>query len=649
MFSDSRHTIIGTAGHIDHGKTALVKALTGIDLDTLPDEKKRGITIELGFAFMDAPECDNPIVFIDVPGHERLIKTMVAGASSIDAVLFVIAADEGISPQSVEHFDIVQLLGIEEGVIVLNKADLVDDDRLRTLSGEVARFIEGTTLEGAPIIAASSLTGKGIDEVRSALILTASKSHDRPDSGTFRMPIDRVFTSKGFGTVVAGTVLSGEVKIGDRVEILPESMTARVRGLQIHGENVERSSIGKRTAINLQDVKKEQMRRGQCAAALGTISPTTRIDARLSVLKTYGEELKNRTRIRFHTGTDEVIGRVILLDRDTLPPGETGLVQFVLESPTTAARKDRFIIRMFSPQRTIGGGIILDAHASAHKRSDISTVDSLTLSDRNICNAVEQACLKARNTPQDSKEIATAIRENPTDVENAVSELLADGRLIALGQLAGGNHGHGAQRYMHSTSYEDLTQKLLGIVGDYYNGAPYRLFMPSSSLQSKFVTLADKQIYDRIIEDLCSRQILTRKDSRIGISTHEIKWQPGEREGAGRIEALFRDAHFATPALEDALAELRLPRKLFESLLEYLMDQDLLVKIDEKIVYHRDSFLAARNILVEYLKKNGSITASEFRDKLGVTRRYAIPLLEYFDGTSLTRREGDYRVLRQQG
>ena len=638
MSSDVRHTIIGTAGHIDHGKTALVKALTGIDLDTLPDEKKRGITIELGFAFMETPASDRPIVFIDVPGHEKLIKTMVAGASSIDAVLFVIAADEGISAQTVEHFDIVQLLGIEEGVIVLNKVDLVDDDLLSAVVAEVKRFVAGTTLAGAPIVPASSVTRKGIDDVRAALIEAARRAHDRADSGTFRMPIDRVFTSRGFGTVVAGTVLSGDVKIGDRVEILPESITARVRGLQIHGESVERSSIGKRTAINLQDVKKEQLRRGQCACVPGSMTPTTRVDARLSILKTYGDELKNRTRIRFHTGTDEVIGRIVLLDRETLSAGESGLVQFVLEAPTVAVRKDRFIIRAFSPQRTIGGGVILDAHATLHKRADHSALDSLTLLDKNVEEAVEQGYLKARFVAQTAKEIASAIGENQADVERSVDELIKGGRLVVINSQS--------NRCMHSESYEELGRRLLEIIGEFYGGAPYRVFMPVSILQSKFLKSANKQIYDRLIEDFCGRGILVRKDSRVGLAKHQVNWQPGEREAVERVEGLFRKSGFAPPTREEALAELRLSPKLFENILVYLVDEGRLVRVNEKIFYHADGIRDARGLLLEHLRKSGKITAGEFRDLLGGSRKFAIPLLEYFDGALVTRREGDYRVLR---
>ena len=389
------HAIIGTAGHIDHGKTALVKALTGLDVDTLAEEKRRGITIELGFAFMDAPGFEKEIIFIDVPGHEKLIKTMVAGASNIDAVLFVIAADEGINVQTIEHFDILRLLEIENGVIALTKADLVDDERIRAVTSEIRELTQGSFLADAPIIPVSSLTGEGVEEVRAALIEAARKVAVRRDSGVFRMPIDRAFAMQGFGAVIAGTILSGRARIGDKLEILPDGLMTRVRGIQVHAKSVEESHIGIRTAINLQNVKKEQLRRGQCAAAPGSVTATTRLDALLHLLQSYGEDLKNRTRIRFHVGADEVIGRLILLESDKLAPGQCAAAQFVLESPTVAVPRDRYVIRTFSSMKTIGGGTILDSNPAPHKRLDSSTVESINKLKGGIEDVVEQAFVKS--------------------------------------------------------------------------------------------------------------------------------------------------------------------------------------------------------------------------------------------------------------
>ena len=386
--------IVGTAGHIDHGKTALVKALTGIDADTLAEEKKRGITIELGFVFLDSPESKRQVVFIDMPGHERLIKTMVAGASNIDAALLVIAADEGINVQTHEHFDILKLLNIKRGLIALTKVDLVDESRIEDLTVQVRNFVQGTFLEKSCIIPVAAVSGKGVEDVRSELLHLAELTEERYDSGVFRMPVDRVFTMSGFGTVVAGTVLSGQVKIGDRVEVYPEKKISRVRGIQVHHSRTEQSVIGRRTALNLPDIKKDELHRGQTVALPGTLFPTQRLDGTLSILKSTKKGLKNRTRVRLHVGTTEVICRVVLLDKDILQPGEKGFAQFLLESEAVAMRRDRFVIRSFSPVLTVGGGEILDAAPKKHKRLDEETTAGMKSLDGNLEEVVPQMFLK---------------------------------------------------------------------------------------------------------------------------------------------------------------------------------------------------------------------------------------------------------------
>src|SRR5512136_100244 len=393
------HVIIGTAGHIDHGKSSLVKALTGTDPDTLPEEKERGMTIELGFVFLDDPGYEKQIVFIDVPGHEKFIKTMAAGASHVDGVLFIIAADEGISVQSREHFDILRLLGIRQGAIALTKSDLVDEARIADVQTAVRQFVQGSFLEHAPIIPVSSVTGKGVSDIKNALREIGLKVINRPDSGIFRMPIDRVFTMHGFGTVVAGTVLAGAVKLGDRVGVYPEGLSARIRGIQVHKEKREHSGIGRRTALNIQDVKKESLRRGQVLAAEGSLVPTTRLDARLDILPSAGREIKHRERIRLHICTDEVIARLVLLEGQKIEPGTTALVQFVLEKPTVALPGDRFVIRSFSPLVTIDGGQVLDPSPEKHKRLSGQVLEGMKKLGGAVEEAVEQAFLQAEARP----------------------------------------------------------------------------------------------------------------------------------------------------------------------------------------------------------------------------------------------------------
>lgn len=398
--SEKQQVIVGTAGHVDHGKSSLVKALTGIDPDTLPEEKNRGMTIELGFVFMDTPDFAKQIVFIDVPGHEKLVRTMIAGASNIDLALLVIAADEGIMPQTEEHLDILQLLGIKRGLIAMTKTDLVSREDLQAVTNEIKNFVADSFLNDSPIIPVSSVTGAGLDEIKSALTDIAKKAESRYDTGIFRMPIDRIFTMRGFGTIIAGTILSGTVSVGDTVEIFPDKILAKVRGIQVHRQSVPKSFLGRRTALNVPDVKTEQLRRGQCAGAPDSLMPTNRLDAQLYLLKSYGKKLKNRTRLRFHTATEEVIGRLILLDREVLSSGDTTLVQFYLEAPVVALPKDRFVIRTFSPLKTIGGGAVLDVTPKKHKRFAFQEVADLEKLTGDLSNLVEEVFLKIPFIPR---------------------------------------------------------------------------------------------------------------------------------------------------------------------------------------------------------------------------------------------------------
>jgi len=644
---ETGHIIIGTAGHIDHGKTALVKALTGIDADTLPEEKKRGITIELGFIFMETPGVDRQIVFIDVPGHEKLVKTMVAGASNIDAALLVIAADDGVSAQTVEHFDILRLLGIESGIVALTKIDLVDSERVRAVAEDVKSLVAGTFMSDAPVIPVSSVTGAGVEEVRSTLFSIGQCVRKRRDSGIFRMPIDRVFTMPGFGVVIAGTILSGQVGVGDRVEIFPEGISARVRGIQVHSQSREESSIGRRTAINVQDVRKEQLRRGQCAAAPGSLSPTFRLDARLHFLKSASKELRNRSRLRLHVQTDEVICRVVLLDREVLLPGEAGLVQLMLESPTVALPKNRFIVRTFSPMQTIGGGQILDASPRRHKRFDLSAVEGLEKLEGSLVDIVEQTFLNAGFEPKGLSALAASIGAKENEVRSAVQELLQSGKLV---KIAGGGSGTGRSvsedRYLHVRPYDELTAKLVDLLKDYFGKNPYKLLMPLADLQSRFLKIAERQIFEGIIDDLCKKKTIYKKNSRMGLVGHEIKLRHGEQVLADEIEGIFREARFSPPLEEDVRKQIGAEPGAFTNLVDSLIERGCLVRLSDKVTYHSECVQAARGIVLEHIRKNGSITVAELRDKLGVSRKYALALLEHFDNIGLTRREGDKHVVR---
>ncbi len=634
--SEQEHVIIGTAGHIDHGKTALVKALTGIDADTLAEEKRRGITIELGFVFMKTPGYEKQIVFIDVPGHEKLVKTMVAGASNIDASLLVIAADEGINMQTIEHFDILQLLGIKSGIIALTKSDLVDEKRIEELKTEVSEFVKGTFLAEAPIIPVSSVTGQGVDEIKSALMMVGQKVESRRDNGIFRMPIDRVFTMPGFGTVIAGTILSGEVSVGDKIEIYPDGITAKVRGIQVHSMSKEKSSIGKRTALNLQDIKKELLRRGQCASLAGSLTPSYRLDTRLKLLQSYGKELKQRSRVRLHVGTDEVICRLVLLDKQVILPGETGFVQFVLEKPTVALPKDHFVIRTFSPLMTIGGGTILDAAPAKHKRFDDQVIQSLKRFEGSLADSVEQSFINSNFIPQSPKEVSLKIGERENEVRKVIENLFEKGTLAKID----------AEKYLYSTSYKNLVEILLTMVKSYLSTDSFRLYMPFSDLRSQAMRLTDEQTFKAVIDELLNKKIIFKKDSQLGLAGHEVSLKPREQELLARIEQAFQKARFAAPLEEDVQKRLGLRADVFQKMMKSLIYQEKLVRLNKKVTYHTETLMAAKEMVLNHIRKNQSITIAELRDKLHLSRKYAQAILEYFDRAGLTIRKEDKHVIK---
>ncbi len=636
------HVIFGTAGHIDHGKTALVKALTGRDADTLEEEKRRGITIELGFIFMDTPLSDKQIVFIDVPGHEKLVKTMVAGASNIDAAVLVIAADEGINVQTREHFDILKLLDIQKGIIVLTKSDLVDEPHIQALKTDVKNHAQGTFLEDAPIIPVSSISGSGIDNLKASLFQIAENATPRIDRGMFRMPIDRVFTMRGFGTVTAGTVLSGTVKEGDKVEIYPEGLVSRVRGVQVHHSKTNQSHIGKRTAINLPDIEKEKLRRGQTAAAPGSLFPTNRLDGKLHLLKSYEKTLKNRARLRLHTGTSEIICRLVLLDRDTLSPGETAFVQFVLESPNVALPQDRYVVRTFSPLMTIGGGIILDAAPNKHKRFSSQTVEGLGMLDRNLEDTVEQVFLKGAFSPQSAEEVAIKIGKEKEDIEEAATSKLAAGKIISIKSSKAANRDI---RYLHVTPYTNLKNKLQGILLHYFEKNPYESLAPSSVLRSEFLKLSKDSVFRYLLAELIDDKTIYEKDGKIGLSGRTVQMTSREQTSADKIEQIYKSAKFKSPIEEDVRTQVGLSSPDFKNILTGLINQDRLVRLSRNVIYHKDAVLEIKELVKNFIKKNQSITIAELRDLLQFSRKYAQAILEYFDASGLTKRQGDRHIL----
>jgi selenocysteine-specific elongation factor len=635
---DMDHVIVGTAGHIDHGKSALVRALTGTDPDTLPEEKARGMTIELGFVFLDDQAYAKQIVFIDVPGHEKFVKTMAAGASNIDAALFVIAADEGISVQTREHFDILKLLGIKFGAIALTKSDLVDAAHIASLTATVRDFVRGSFLAEAPILPVSAVTGAGVAKVKATLQELGLRVAPRPDSGMFRMPIDRVFTMHGFGTVAAGTILAGTVRAGDRIEIYPEGLKTRVRGLQVHKSKTEVSGIGKRTALNLQDVKKEDLRRGQVAAAEGSLVPTARLDAHLDVLESAGRDIKHRERVRLHIGTDEVIARLAILGGQTIAPGASSPVQFVLERPTVALPGDRFVIRSFSPLVTIGGGHVLDASPGKHKRFSGRVLEGLGKLGGTARDAAEQMFIQSGGAPQTLREIALKLGRGESEVAEVVAELLSDGSLVAIVREK-------PEKYLHKTVYARLADELVAGLKAYFETNPFRPTMPFSDVRAEFLKEGDTTTLKLILDELIEKRVLYRKDAEVGLVGRDVKVNPVEEKLGARVEGAFLSARFTVPLEEEVRTRLDINPSSFKKILDGLIRDGRLVRLAPKVTYHRETLDAARVAVLGLVERRGSVTIAELRDRLSLSRKYAQAILEYFDRTGLTKRVEDRHVL----
>jgi selenocysteine-specific elongation factor len=639
--AEKDHVIVGTAGHIDHGKSALVKALTGKDPDTLPEEKQRGMTIELGFIFLDDPGYEKQIVFIDVPGHERFVKTMAAGASHIDAALFIIAADEGISVQTREHFDILQLLGIKLGLVAVTKRDLVDGARIAELTAAVRSFVRGSFLEAAPVIPVSSVTGEGVADVKRALQEIGRKVAERPDSGVFRMPIDRVFSMHGFGTVVAGTVLGGIVRTGDTVEVYPDGLKSRVRGIQVHSEKRGLSSIGKRTALNLQDLKKEELRRGQVAAAEGSLTPAMRLDARLNVLRGADRAAKHRDRIRLHIGTDEVIARLAILEGQTVEPGASGMVQFVLESPAVALPGDRFVVRSFSPLVTIGGGQVLDANPDKHKRFSGQVVEGMKRLGGEAREAVEQVFRQSADRSMTAREAALKLGRNEDEVREAVGELEEEGTLVIIA-------AEKPETYLHASEYGALREKAAADVREYFEANPERPLMPYAGLRAEFLKKGDAQTLKLIVDDLCRTNVLFRKEAEVGLVGHRARMKPADEQIAARIEGVFRSARLSPPLEEEAQRKLALNPSVFMGILDVLIREGKIIRLGAKVTYHREALDEAKKAVLGLIERRASVTIAELRDRLNLSRKYAQAILEYFDKTGLTKRIEDRHVLNRK-
>jgi selenocysteine-specific elongation factor len=628
-----RSVVLGTAGHIDHGKTALVKALTGADTDRLEEERRRGISIELGFARMQAG--DTRFGIVDVPGHERFVKNMLAGAGGIDMVVLVVAADEGAMPQTREHLDIIDFLGVEHGVIALTKCDLVDEESLEIAALDVEEAVAGTTLQGAPIVAVSSVTGQGVDELKAKLVEIAARVPARTDEGPYRLPVDRSFVMEGFGTVVTGTGFSGSVRVGDRLEVLPVGKPVRVRRVQVHGEDVEVARAGERTAIALHGVTKDEVPRGQQAVSPGSLTPSWMLDVRLRCSPRWVRPIRNRERVHFHLASSEDLARVVLLDRDELVPGEDCLAQIRLETPVVPAVGDRFVLRSYSPMHTMAGGVIVDPRPKKHRRFREDDLDAIERREGGgpvalLLETVSTAGL-AGVKPKDLVEATSMARE---DVDAAVAAETASGILRVSGN----------GRIFSADAWRVARRTILEEGARYAERWPLRWGPTREELRTLIGRDATAVVVGELVEELAAEGALRLSGEKIRVAEGDVVFSGPAAAERERIAAAYADSGLTPPFLSEVAGPGR--NGLTEEVVSALVDSGELKKITQEILFHREAFERALAALRSIQERDGNITVGAFRDDLGISRKYAVPLLEHFDALRVTRRDGDVRVLR---
>jgi selenocysteine-specific elongation factor len=606
-----RNIIVGTAGHIDHGKTALVRALTGIDADRLAEEKRRGITIDLGFAHLQLAK-DLRIGFIDVPGHERFVRNMLAGAAGIDAVLFVVSAEESIKPQTREHFEICRMLGVQSGVVALTKADLADPDLVDLVRLEFEEYAAGSFLEHAPKIAVSSTTGQGIPELRKALEAAARAVTEKSAAGWFRLPVDRAFTMKGFGTVVTGTLVSGTLKREQEVELYPTGRRLRVRGLQVYGEATDHARAGERTAVNLADIEPSEISRGMVLSEAGRFAPVTAFDCRLELLAS-AKPLKNGAPVHLHAGSAEVEASVRLLNRaSTLKPGSTAWGRIALREPALLLPGDRFIIRMFSPVVTIGGGTVAAIGMHRYKRGED---------------------IAARLTALMEGDVTPLIAEHPNGIDEAELIALTGLRTLPAAALTG-------KWFLTAERAAEVKAQLVAAVRQFHKDHSLLPGIPKQDLKGRVIPRANAEIFEYL---LAASAELAQDGENVRLKSHKVVLKVDEEQARASIEGAFAAAGLATPAVSEVLKSSGIEPARARSLLQILIREKRLVRVSDELVLHADALAGLRELLAS--KKGLRFAVPEFKDWTGVSRKYAIPLLEFLDREHVTKREGDERVI----
>lgn len=632
-----KNIIIGTAGHVDHGKTSLIKLLTNIDTDSLAEEKKRGISINLGFAFFDLPSKRRSGI-IDVPGHEKFIKNMLAGATGIDVVLLVVACDEGVKPQTREHLDILSMLNIKKGIVVLTKRDLVDDDWYELVKEEVREEISHTFLKDSKIIAFSSKTKIGCDELINEIDRILDEDFEKIDNGIFRMPIDRCFTVSGFGTVVTGTIISGKIGLNESVVIYPNQIEAKVRNIQVYEENCEEALAGQRCALNLSNIKKEDIERGFVVSKKDVLIPSYMIDCKFYSLSNLDKNILNRQRIRFFHGASEIIGRIHILDKSEIQNNSEAYVQFHLEKPIVSLKDDRYVVRLYSPMITIGGGYIINPVAKRVKGNKDKYLESIKIKEKQFGTEYMSLILK------DDKDIILSVDDicekyllSKDNVDIELKKMVNNNIVIEFED--------GFKKYfVHKDNLEKIFLNMKDILSEYHQKNKFRIGFLKEELKNKIgIKNLKPKIYDRVLDYFEKEGFIKLTSKYVSLSDFDIKFSDDIQKMVDSIIEEYKIKKFIPPKIKDL--EVKFNSKYFAQIHEYLEDIGILYKLNPEMYLLKEDFLYAKDKIVEFLKNNGFIELKDAKEILNSNRKYLVILLEHFDELKITRRDGDKRVL----
>lgn len=636
-----KHIIIGTAGHIDHGKTTLIKALTGRETDTLKEEKDRGISINLGFTYFDLPSGRRAGI-IDVPGHEKFIKNMLAGISSIDVVLLVIAADEGVMPQTREHFEILQLLNVKKGIIVLTKADLVDGEWIEMVKSDLKSEFKDTFLENAPIHAVSSKTKMGFEGLVNDIDKMTEEVDAKDTEGHFRLPVDRSFSVSGFGTVVTGTIISGRVAVGDTVEVYPSKVVTKVRGIHIHDKAEEFGEAGQRSAINLANLKLSEIGRGDVVSKINIMEPSFSIDCVLYYLKSAEKTLVNRQRVRLYHGTDEILCRVVILDKEEIAPGESAYVQLRLEKPINAQRNDRYVIRSYSPMHTIAGGTVIEPFAEKAKRFNEKYIEELKVKESGKTeNILENTLIKLSGDYPDTTVILKAIGKNEEGIDEKLQALADDNIIIKLSGLD-------KIIYIHKNFLKQKIKEIEQVLIKYHNENPLKVGMPKEEIKNKIFGKNIKQkTYVEMLMLMENRNIIKVYEKFVSLYEFRIQYTNEQEKLKTIIISAYDKGRYNTPKYTD-LVQSEKDKKNFKMVFDSLLSNEELIKVAEDCIFTKEHYENSKQLVYNHIKENGSIAASSARGVFDTSRKFAVALLEHFDGIKLTKRVENDRVLYKE-